>query len=281
MTPRRPTAQQIHQFSVEKDYAARLLSASSAERRILYGKLYDAFFSQFPGLRPSLEARQQEVELQFHLIEPFLHQGGTMLEVGAGDGAVARRAIDEKGVRAFVVDASAQALGSARAHARLTSLLSDGPPYPLEAGEISFAYSCHFVEHLDPADLEEHLGEIVRLLRPGGAYVCVTPNRLLGPHDISRYFGTTPCGLHLREYSYRDLARAFRRAGLTSLRALLGVGRAPTIVPLQFVLVLEWLGSRAPRSWRQRAFSWRVLGGRPEPLRILEQVKLLGRAPEL
>jgi hypothetical protein len=64
---------------------------------------------------------------------------------------------------------------------------------------------------------------------------------------------------------------------LVDLRALLGVGRPPVAAPLAPVLLTESLVSALPRAWRPALLARRWLGGRPEPLRALEQVKILAR----
>jgi hypothetical protein len=76
------------------------------------------------------------------------------------------------------------------------------------------------MEHLHPDDAMEQLRSIADALRPGGRYICITPNRLTGPHDISAGFDDEARGFHLREYTYRELACAFRRAGFRRVRVV-------------------------------------------------------------
>jgi hypothetical protein len=109
-----------------------------------------------------------------------------------------------------------------------------------------------------------------RVLRPGAPYVCVTPNRLLGPHDVSRHFSDVPRGLHLAEYGHRELARALRAAGFRRVRVLRGLGRPATPWPLLPYAAAEALLALLPARPRRR-----LLGaGRTAPFRRLEQVKL-------
>jgi SAM-dependent methyltransferase len=61
-----------------------------------------------------------------------------------------------------------------------------------------------------------------RALRPGGVYVCITPNRLYGPSDISAYFDDVARGFHLREYTVFEVKRVLRSAGFSSVRAYVG-----------------------------------------------------------
>ena len=82
--------------------------------------------------------------------------------------------------------------------------------------------------------------------------ICITPNRASGPHDISVFFDEVAQGVHLREYTARELARAFRAAGFKRVRFYLG-GRGRYVrVPTPLLSTLEWLFSLLPRAMRSR-----------------------------
>ena len=108
------------------------------------------------------------------------------------------------------------------------------------------------MEHLHVDDAVAQLQDIHRVLKPGGAYVCCTPNRLSGPHDISVYFGTSPAGFHMREYDHRSLSQVFRSVGFSHLRALVTAkGRrfsVPTAVVGAAEACLEALPAKV-RGW--------------------------------
>jgi len=92
-------------------------------------------------------------------------------------------------------------------------VISDGVSVPVAPGSADLVYSNQLMEHLHPDDAIDQLRGIVAALRPGGRYICITPNRLTGPHDISAAFDDRPRGFHLREYSYRELRSMFADAG--------------------------------------------------------------------
>jgi SAM-dependent methyltransferase len=74
------------------------------------------------------------------------------------------------------------------------------------------------IEHLHPEDLEPHLKSVYNILKEGGRYVLCTPHRHTGPHDVSRVFKLDePKGMHLREYTYRELVAAIKRAGFSRI----------------------------------------------------------------
>ncbi len=83
-----------------------------------------------------------------------------------------------------------------------------------------------------------------------GAFICITPNRLAGPQDISRYFDPVATGLHLKEYLIAELAKLFRDAGFTQVRAFAsyqGAVLSPLLPIAPFVAIEAGL-RRLPRS---------------------------------
>ena len=83
----------------------------------------------------------------------------------------------------------------------------------MDTNTINVVYSHQVIEHLHPDDAVTHLQEVYRVLSPGGAYICATPNRLNGPHDISKYFDREATGFHLKEYTTTELYGLFRQEG--------------------------------------------------------------------
>jgi hypothetical protein len=97
----------------------------------------------------------------------------------------------------------------------MTGPASPGMPLAATAG-------CDVVEHVPPERVAEFLRTVRVLLRPGGILIVVTPNALTGPHDVTRHFqppGTPPQGLHLREYTLRQLVELLQSVGFGSFLA--------------------------------------------------------------
>jgi SAM-dependent methyltransferase len=100
-------------------------------------------------------------------------------------------------------------------------------------------YSNQLMEHLHPEDAYEQLCNIYNVLTPGGMYLCVTPNRLFGPHDISKYFDDVATGFHLKEYTVTELEAIFKKAGFSKIRLLLGAKGLYILFPTSPVRWLE------------------------------------------
>jgi SAM-dependent methyltransferase len=246
-------------YDIECVLAAQLRQADKAERKDLYRSLYNQLFLSVPD-HPQLamptdrQAVHRETVRQLGIIRPFLTPSSTVLEIGAG---ACHLSIElAKQVRqVYAIDVSDEITGEATLPHNCSLILSDGTSVPIDPSSIDVAYSNQLMEHLHPDDALEQLHHIHDALKPGGIYVCITPNRLCGPHDVSRTFDDTPRGFHLREYDNRDLTALFRQAGFRRARALISYERIvlPCTFPMAPVRGLEWLLQAMPRSILHRA----------------------------
>ncbi len=148
---------------------------------------------------------------KMRLLKPFLRPDLTFLEVGAGDAKLSL-AVCPHVRQVYGLDVAQEITGRVRGPANLKFVHSTGCDVPLPDESVDLAYSDQVMEHTHPDDAVAQLREIYRVLRPGGIYLCITPNRLSGPRDISRYFDELARGFHLREYSMGDLADIFHQA---------------------------------------------------------------------
>lgn len=208
-------------YEVERELAQMLLDSNADERRRLYAEVYDELFRRVPDhpmLTAGAEARASRTAAQLRLLRPFLRPDTSFLEIGPGDCSLSI-AVAGYVKRVLAVEVSREITSEVRAPATLRVVRSNGVDIPIEPGTIDLAYSNQVMEHLHPDDAAAQLAGIYAVLKPGGVYVCVTPNRLTGPHDISKYFGSEPRGFHLKEYTLPELLALCRRVGFSSTRA--------------------------------------------------------------
>lgn len=257
-----------HHYEVEKDIASRLRRASRAERLALYASAYDELFErvpEHPQLAASDGSRPGDANDQWRFLRRFVRSNSVLLEIGAGDCALASAAAGHV-LSVVALDVSTFILSCAKVPENVHRVVSDGIRLPLPEDSVDVAYSCQLMEHLHPDDSLEQLGEIVRVLRRGGTYVCVTPNRLTGPHDVSRYFDDEATGLHLKEYTISELSALFRGAGFRDVRAYVGTRGVFARVPL-FVMrgaerAVGMLRPAARRSFRDSFLALPLLQAR-------------------
>ena len=263
-----------HHYEVEKRLAEQLRAAPRERRLHMLTGLYEELFRLVPDhprlvFKETPELARTEVANQMRLLRRFLRPDTTLLEIGPGDCALSLEAA-KRVRRVFAVDVDAVLPGAAQAPANLRLFLSDGVSVPVPAASADLAYSNQLMEHLHPDDAREQLRNIFAALAPGGAYVCLTPNRLNGPHDVSRGFSDEPRGFHLREYTMTELQALFLETGFRSVVAYAKTKGRWLRVPMRLLRLLEaWLG-RLPAA-RRRALAQRW------PLRQLLNAALVAR----
>jgi SAM-dependent methyltransferase len=213
-------------FEIEVELAARLRNATKEQRTTLYSVVYDELFRRLPD-HPQLAQKSSEggssrdISAQLATLKPLLRGDSTFLEVGPGDCALSFE-IAKYAKLVYAVDVSDEITKSSAAPRNFKLALSDGCSIPVPDNSIDLAFSDQLMEHLHPDDALEQLRNIHRALAPGGVYVCITPSRLDGPHDISKYFESSARGFHLKEYTIEELNLLFKKVGFSKVRQSIG-----------------------------------------------------------
>ncbi|MGE5095832.1 MAG: class I SAM-dependent methyltransferase [Betaproteobacteria bacterium] len=252
-------------YVVERRLADRIRAASGPEeRREIFATMYDELFRLVPD-HPRLLARKNAqderdlgIEWDMGQLNRFLSPDCVFLEIGAGDCALARRVAQRAGF-VHAVDIADQTRGPLPENVSLG--LSDGRDVPVPPESVDVAFSDQLMEHLHPDDAMEQLRNIHRALRPGGVYVCITPNRLYGPSDISAYFDDVASGFHLREYTVRELRPILREAGFPHVRAYIGARGFFVRCPAIAIEALEWLLELLPVRVRRQVADNKLMRG--------------------
>jgi SAM-dependent methyltransferase len=236
---RSPERLAVH-YMLERQLAERLREAPSSERARVYSEVYSELFASLPD-HPQHAAERasqsQRVAAQLAMLLPLLSGGRRYLEIGCGDAAVTF-AMASHVRQAFGLDVTDALIHHSTAPENFRFLRTDGVHIPLPSASVDLAYSNQLMEHLHPDDAEAQLREVARVLAPGGLYLCRTPNRLTGPHDISAYFDYQATGFHLREYDYRSLRRLMKASGFASVRFVVG-GRRRLPMPYALAASME------------------------------------------
>ena len=185
-----------------------------------------------------------------------------VLDVGCGTGygsaMVASRVHEVVGI-----DTSEEAVAWARAKHELDNLeFMTMPATRLSFPDASFdaAYSIQVIEHMK--DVELHLSEMVRVLKPGGRFVVATPNKLTySPKGLHNPF-------HLREYDARELeallASYFREVEVTGLHAGLDLALRSEAQEYEFsarIRALRAALSSAPEELQDFVEEWLIEDG--------------------
>jgi SAM-dependent methyltransferase len=210
----------VAHYALERRLSDRLRRASREARRTVYTEVYSELVASLPDHPYHSPARSSAVERldgQLRRIDSYLQPDTPFLEIGCGDAALAF-AVARRTSIAYAVDVTDALIDFANAPVNFRFLQTNGVEIPLASASIDLAYSNQLMEHLHPADAVDQLKEVHRVLKPGGCYICITPSRLTGPHDISCYFDYEATCFHLREYDYSALRDLFQDAGFTEFR---------------------------------------------------------------
>ena len=262
-------------YEIEVELANRLKQSTKKERigDGLYTKVYDELLERVPhhqllSKKKDADRSIKPILWQLALVKRFLTGREVFLEVGAGDCALSFKACP-LAERVYGLDVS-NVITEADSHpSNFDLIISDGVSVPLPDSSVDVAYSNQLMEHVHPDDAKEQLAEIVRVLAPGGRYVCVTPNKANGPWDISYYFDDMARGFHLKEYTASELVDLFKQAGLKNYRAYIGARSYYMRFPVVFIIALEKLIMSLPGNLRLSL-------GRSLPVRAILGVRLVG-----
>jgi SAM-dependent methyltransferase len=254
----------------ETRIATKLRNATPTERKRLYNEVYGEYFEAFPeALRPAHDNPGSNVAYELAFAKRFVSSDAIVAEVGPGrcEFAIALATYCKC---IYAVDVTDLSPGESRP-ANFRHVLTNGIQIPLPDYSVNMVISNQLMEHLHPDDAADQLQEIFRILRPGGSYICVTPNRLHGPHDSSARFEDLPCpvvdgtfvanGLHLKEYTNFELFQLFRSVGFRRTRHFAGARGVYFEFPANAMILAERWARRIPMKLRKRSRSLQVLFG--------------------
>jgi SAM-dependent methyltransferase len=252
-------------YEIEKELADRLRAAEPGQRQDLYRTVYDELFRRVPDHPQNVwkEGPEEQVKRtaeQMRILQPFLRPESVYVEIGCGDGHLARTVARQVRL-SYGVDVSPVITATESSPSNYSALYCrDGVTIPLADGVATVVYSNMLLEHLHPQDAVRHLDEVFRVLRPGGVYVCRTPHRYTGPQDISQFFDAEATGLHLKEYTIRELRQVFGAVGFVpvQLKVRLKGRSVPLMTPVLTVAesVLGLLPHGARKAVCRSMFLW-------------------------
>lgn len=216
------TSSRAAQFEFERILRDRILSSLKKDREAIVERAYTELFERFPDHSVFLTTREEakrKGKLGSGLIMPLSKPGSNVLEVGCGRGDVLM-ALAERGRICTGTEISSHMLELCnRLDVKIVRGSADSLYFP--SGSFDVVFSQEVLEHLHPEDVPRHFAEAFRVLRPNGILAVETPNRRTGPQDISRGFTCVAGGLHLKEWTIRELIQQFQKAGFVKIRGLL------------------------------------------------------------
>ena len=248
--------QVLKHFQAEQGLRDYLLASPREKRAEAFCWAYDELFRRCPW-HPALNERSgvdapDLVERRVKNFTRWLPPGEDVrvLEIGCGMGELVI-GLSGKGYECVGIDVSEVRIQRLQRFesANLQFQRVEGTKLPFADESFEVAISMQLFEHLHPEDGGEHLREVLRVLKPGGFYMLETPNVLVGPGDVSRFFTETAEGFHLREYTIRELCGLLHECGFGQVEVLLRWAR---LLPAQKAVFLESAWGLLPKELRRR-----------------------------
>lgn len=247
------TQEQIERhYAVEKELADMLRQATSEQRQQLYPYVYDELYKRVPD-HPMLTAKEAQaavretaVARKIKMLRGYLKKHTVYMEIGAGDCLMSIR-VAPNVAEVIAVEVSAVIAERTDLPDNMSVRIISRPFHiPVSDNSVHLAYSDQLAEHLHPDDFHMQCENIYKSLAPGGKYVIVTPNRINGPHDVSRGFDKLATGMHLKEYTYTELHSMMKNIGFSNVQPIIGFkGFYCRTVP-SAIMVLESVLEKLP-----------------------------------
>lgn len=226
---------QIH-WVAERHYAEKLRDRTLEH---LFDYYYLIGYARIVCLVLRYHDNMGYVPNDFHFVRGFLeyqfqhNKNIDILEVGAGSGKL----IADLGKHGYKnIEGMEMSVAALReAYVNIHGVFDKDVIYPMSFLDFKKKFPdrrydvvvhAHLIEHIPPHQTDGFLQTVHETLKPGGWMVVITPSRLSGPHDVTRYFrpgGSEPEGFHLWEFTLHDLEDVLTRNGfgrLSTVRSL-------------------------------------------------------------
>jgi len=154
-------------------------------------------FSHASGAYDAAAGVQQEVIQQMLLVMPALQ--GAVLDMGCGTGLLARQLMQREGLQVIGCDIAEGMLQHARSHG-VDAIYGDAEALPFEDGRFQAVVSSSVLQW---CEAETVLGEVWRVLKPGGVFVFST----FGEHtlrELKTAFAALDSERHVNEFASMD-----------------------------------------------------------------------------
>jgi SAM-dependent methyltransferase len=186
------------------------------------------------------------------LIKHLYNKDKIFMEIGAGDCLLSKNLAPHfKKIVAYEVASSIPFIEGKPDNLEIK--IFNGVDMHEESSSVDIVYSNQVFEHLHPDDIASILSAYHSFLKEKGKVVVITPHRLTGPHDISRYFSDDPEGFHLKEYTYRDMKSVLKAGGFKKIKGYVGYSKWGYVsVNINLLILAEKIYGVFPKPFRKK-----------------------------
>lgn len=227
-------------MALEFEYAKRLRECPVQERKALYVEAYSAVselaVERFQSDRPE-DRTAGTSKKTITLILKFIDKNDNVLEIGSGRGytcfmlspyvkSIVGIEVSSSGIKESQDISTKMGLTNVEFKQISATDLIDH----FESNHFNICTCIDVLEHLHPDDAREHLQQAFSILKPGGKYFIQMPNRLTGPHDITKTElpdAKAALGFHLNESTYREVIGLMKTIGFEKIRIVVWLKTIP------------------------------------------------------
>jgi SAM-dependent methyltransferase len=249
-----------HHWNLERQLTKELLTSSPENRWEIFEQCYNCLYNELPWLNITAQANIGLYRDWAYLIGSAPQK---IYEIGSGQGRLIK----------YLANLGHQCKATEITHERgkrfdlghrISWGISDGVHLGRFETERSYdvVISDNVIEHLHPDDLIDHFRGVLNILVPGGRCIFRTPHAYIGPSDISGIFGCDhPQGMHLKEYTYKEIRSALKSAGFNEIHAVWNlpyrvryrIKPMQSRIYLSYLCQLERLIARIPHEYTRKA----------------------------
>ena len=215
----------LHHWELEKKLTQRLLNSPLENRWKIFEECYTILYSDLPWLNLPVSSvsvvTKEDLDKKYSFWVSLVGAPQKKIyEVGSGKGELIRY-LASIGHQCRATEITSQRGEKfTKDQPGLSWSISDG--VHLNRFEPNNHYdvviSDQVIEHIHPDDLLAHFKGVKSILTEKGRYILCTPHVHDGPWDVSRVFKCEkPIGMHLKEYTYRELVKMLKRAGFKDI----------------------------------------------------------------
>jgi len=221
-------------FNIERDFHTEILMEHDRrKRKRMYREVYERVHPIY-GRSSNTIKMQNPKDRIVRLFRKEL-EGKSILDVGCGTGY-------------FLISVANQL-----EHKRLVGIDISTPVLPKNQKDIQFinadivdfdlhedfdvVFSDQVLEHIAPSDLPIHLSSIKKALKNDGTLIILMPNRLFGPHDVTRILDYTytgrigAMGTHLNESTYSEMIPMLKVHGFSEFQTVVPIPKVKHAFP--------------------------------------------------
>lgn len=213
----------IEAYKIEKKFHEKILNEDDPQKRkALYQEVYHKVHPIYEkGRFRKIEGSTADRKVMVFKKEL---QGKSIIDLGCGKGEFLRSIatnIEHKELVGVDIDAPELALN----HQNIRFISADIIDFNFDK-KFDIVFSDNVFEHIALPDIPSHITSIKKVMNYEGKLIIIMPNRLFGPHDVTRIIDCSYSnkisaqGTHLNESTYSEMITILKKSGFKHFKVI-------------------------------------------------------------